>query len=235
MLIWSNCKTNPKLIIVSPNTYKSKGNRVQPVSLFPQQNGQPLNAARAAYTFLEKHPRDDTMLDNMKYYKQMRQVTDDKIVSYEPVVHQEHYFAGAKLYERGYWQEAIGEFEVALKEYYQAHSRCQMLCEEEAERNQILGRGGLFGVHVSVIECRTKCPESLVTVKGSKVPSYLARHYNYLQMSYFKSKLYYLKFMYLCRSQMQLVQTRFHLWLPTRGVLGLGLRFSLSAWLRVIV
>ena len=154
------------------------------------QNGQPLDAVRAAFTYLEKHPNDDTMLENMKIYKRIPEVTDDEIISLEPVVHQDHYFAGAKLYEKGYWTEAIEEIELALKEYYKAYAKCQMLCEEQAERNQILGKGGLFGVHVSVIECRSKCPNHLRTVRGFMVPDYLARHYNYLQLSYFKCEYF---------------------------------------------
>ncbi|XP_078367038.1 prolyl 3-hydroxylase 1-like isoform X2 [Oculina patagonica] len=148
--------------------------------------GRTIEAARAAYTCTETQPLDQTMADNVKVYKKMAGVAEAGIYSLEPTLHQESYFNAARLYEEAQWNDAIQGMEDALKEYYTAYENCKMMCEEEREKNKILSRSGLFGVHVDVLECRTQCPDRLRKVKGIYVRNYLARHYNYLQMAYFK-------------------------------------------------
>ena len=128
------------------------------------------------------------MADNVKVYKKMPGVTEAGIYSLEPTLHQESYFNSARLYEEEQWSDAIQGFEDALKEYYTAYDSCKIMCEEERENNKILSRSGLFGVHVDVLECRTRCPDQLRKVKGIYVKNYLARHYNYLQMAYFQGQ-----------------------------------------------
>ena len=132
------------------------------------------------------------MADNVKIYKSMPGIEEAGIYSLEPTLHQENYFNSAKLYEAEEWEEAIQGFEDALKEYFIAYENCKIMCEEEREQNKILSRSGLFGVHVDVLQCRTQCPDQLRKVKGIYVKSYLARHFNYLQMSYFKGDFFFL-------------------------------------------
>lgn len=148
--------------------------------------GRTIDAARAAYTCTETQAQDKTMADNVKIYKQMPGVEEAGIFSLEPTLHQESYFNAAKLYEQEQWDEAIQGFEDALKEYFIAYQNCKIMCEEEREQNKVLGRSGLFGVHIDVLQCRTRCPDQLRKVKGIYVKNYLARHFNYLQMAYFK-------------------------------------------------
>ncbi|XP_058946466.2 prolyl 3-hydroxylase 1 isoform X1 [Pocillopora verrucosa] len=148
--------------------------------------GRTVDAARAAYTCTETQPQDKAMADNVKIYKQMPGVAEAGIFSLEPTLHQESYFNAARLYEEEQWSDAIQGFEQALEEYYTAYDNCKIMCEEEREKNKILGRSGLFGVHVDILECRNICPDKLREVKGIFVKNYLARHYNYLQMAYFK-------------------------------------------------
>lgn len=155
---------------------------------FVQQVGRTIDAARAAYTCTEAQPQDETMADNVKLYRKMSGVTEAGIYSLEPTIHQESYFNAARLYEEELWGEAILGFEEALKEYYTAYENCKLMCEEEREKNKILSRSGLFGVHVDVLECRTQCPDKLRRVKGIYVRNYLARHFNYLQIAYFKGQ-----------------------------------------------
>lgn len=148
--------------------------------------GRNIDAARAAYTCTEIQAQDESMADNVKIYKSMPGIEEAGIYSLEPTLHQENYFNSAKLYEAEEWEEAIQGFEDALKEYFIAYENCKIMCEEEREQNKILSRSGLFGVHVDVLQCCTQCPDQLRKVKGIYVKSYLARHFNYLQMSYFK-------------------------------------------------
>ncbi|XP_015765326.1 PREDICTED: prolyl 3-hydroxylase 2-like [Acropora digitifera] len=148
--------------------------------------GRNIDAARAAYTCTEIQAQDKSMADNVKIYKSMPGIEEAGIYSLEPTLHQENYFNSAKLYEAEEWEEAIQGFEDALKEYFIAYENCKIMCEEEREQNKILSRSGLFGVHVDVLQCRTQCPDQLRKVKGIYVKNYLARHFNYLQMSYFK-------------------------------------------------
>ena len=147
-----------------------------------------VDAARAAYTCTEIQAQDKTMAENVHIYRKMPGVEEAGIDSLEPTVHQEKYFNAAKLYEQEQWHEAIQTFEEALKEYYSAYENCKTMCEEEREQNKILSRSGLFGVHVDVLKCRTKCPDKLRKVKGIYVRNYLARHFNYLQMAYYQGK-----------------------------------------------
>ncbi|XP_032242819.2 prolyl 3-hydroxylase 2 isoform X2 [Nematostella vectensis] len=151
------------------------------------KTGQIIKGARAAYTFLETSPDDQFMLDNMKYYKSLPIVTDDLMISFEPMLHQEKYFKAVKFYEEQKFELAVEGFEETLKEYYKAYERCKLMCEEKRESNKMLGRSGLYGVYVDVLSCRAQCPIELATVKGHTVDKYLARHYNYLQMSYWKA------------------------------------------------
>lgn len=153
---------------------------------FISQAGRTVDAARAAYTCTETQPQDKAMADNVKIYKQMPGVAEAGIFSLEPTLHQESYFNAARMYEEEQWSDAIQGFEQALEEYYTAYDNCKIMCEEECEKNKILGRSGLFGVHVDILECRNLCPDKLREVKGIFVKNYLARHYNYLQMAYFK-------------------------------------------------
>ena len=134
-------------------------------------------------------PNHKLLLDNMKYFREKAGIAESDIFSLEPVAHQKQYFAAARLYEERKWEEAISGFEVALVEYYQAHDRCKLSCEEEREKNVLLGRTGLYGVYVDVLECRSRCPDKLRTISTNKVNMYLSRHYNYLQMSYFRGEL----------------------------------------------
>lgn len=53
------------------------------------------------------------------------------------------------------------------------------MCEEEREKNKILGRFGLFGVYVDILECRNVCFDKLREVKGIFVKNYFVRYYNY--------------------------------------------------------
>lgn len=147
-----------------------------------------MDAARAVYTCTEIQAQDKTMAENVHIFRKMPGVEEAGINSLEPTVHQENYFNAAKLYEQEQWHEAIQTFEEALKEYYIAYENCKTMCEEEREQNKILSRSGLFGVHVDVLKCRTRCPDKLRKVKGIYVRNYLARHFNYLQMAYYQGK-----------------------------------------------
>ena len=131
-------------------------------------------------------PQNTMISDNIRIYKEMPGVAQAGIYSLEPAIHQETYFNAAKLYEQEEWEDAIKGFEDALKEYFTAYENCKIMCEEKREKNKILSRSGLFGVHVDVLQCRTSCPDKLRKVKGIYVKQYLARHFNYLQMAYFK-------------------------------------------------
>ncbi|KAK3713150.1 hypothetical protein QZH41_010042 [Actinostola sp. cb2023] len=146
--------------------------------------GKIIKGAQATYTYLEKFPNDQSMLDNMKYYKSLAMVTDDLIFSLEPVPHVILYFKATKLYEVQDWPATITTFEETLKEYYKAYEECKYQCDDVREKNQILGKAGLFDVYVDVLRCRSECPAKLATLHGNVVDKYLPRHYNYLQMSY---------------------------------------------------
>ena len=152
------------------------------------QAGRIIDAARAAYTCTETQAQDKTMAENVKIYKKMHGVEEAGIYSLEPTLHQESYFNAARLYEEEQWDDAIQGFEDALTEYFTAYENCKIMCEEEREQNKILDRSGLFGVHVDVLQCRTSCPDELRKVKGIYVKNYLARHFNYLQMAYYKGE-----------------------------------------------
>ena len=152
------------------------------------QAGRTIDAARAAYTCTEIQAQDKTMANNVDIYRKMDEVVEAGIYSLEPTLHQESYFNAAKLYEEEQWEEAIQGFEEALKEYFTAYDNCKIMCEEEREQNKILSRSGLFGVHADVLQCRTRCPDELRKVKGIYVKNYVARHYNYLQMAYYKGE-----------------------------------------------
>lgn len=147
-----------------------------------------IKAAQAAYTFLESYPDDETMLNNMKFYKSLAMVTDDLMFSLQPVPHIVSYFKAVKFYENEDWTPAVKTFEETLAEYYKAFKECQYKCEEQREKNVFLGKAGLFDVYVDVMRCRSACPAKLATVHGNVVNNFLPRHYNYLQMSYWKGE-----------------------------------------------
>jgi len=160
------------------------------------QCGKVIKATQAAYTFLETHPDDKLMLSNMKFYKSLAMVTDDLVFSLEPVPHISLYFKAAKFYENQDWTETINAFEETLAEYYKAYKECQYKCEEEREKNVFLGKAGLFDVYVDVMRCRSECPARLATIHGNVVSNYLPRHYNYLQMAYWKGAVTVLMFIF---------------------------------------
>lgn len=128
------------------------------------------------------------MLNNMKYYKSLAIVNDELIYTLEPVPHVNSYFKAVKFYEDQDWAKALPIFEQALNEYYDAYKVCKLKCEEKRERNQMLGQGGLTAVYVDILRCRSRCQEKLATVNGQVIENYLPRHYNYLQMCYWKGK-----------------------------------------------
>ncbi|XP_031575108.1 prolyl 3-hydroxylase 2-like isoform X2 [Actinia tenebrosa] len=148
--------------------------------------GQLIKAVQAAFTYLEMWPNDNQMLSNMKYYKTLAIVNDELVFSLEAIPHINTYFKAVKFYEAQDWTNALLTFEQALKEYYQAYKVCKLKCEEKRESNRMLGQEGLTAVYVDILRCRSRCQEKLATINGQVVDNYLPRHYNYLQMCYWK-------------------------------------------------
>lgn len=167
------------------------------------------HAVSTAYTYLSHNPNDSMMIDNLNYYAKQKGFSPKFFRDLKETEHQKFYIDGVSAYEKEIFNDAVGFFEDALNSFFEAESRCRILCDGPWADPATIGRGqdqmnsgggpGAFQKNQndfsisfaeqfwSRLRCRNNCTYHLSFIRGNYLPDFIPGHFNYLQFAYYKS------------------------------------------------
>ncbi|XP_048416538.1 endoplasmic reticulum protein SC65 [Stegostoma tigrinum] len=141
----------------------------------------------AAYTFLQKNPKDAAMQKKMAYYKTIPDI-ETYLVDVEAREHETLFLKAVRAYNIGNFRSSITDMEHALPEYYKAYEECISGCEESCDVTAFKDFYPAVADHyVETLKCKVKCDQNLTpNVGGFFVEKFVATMYHYLQFAYYK-------------------------------------------------
>ncbi|KAF6724990.1 Synaptonemal complex protein SC65 [Oryzias melastigma] len=144
-------------------------------------------AVPCAYTFLQRNPEDQEMLQLMGEYKKEYDL-NGFLIDYEERPFEAPFVRGVKLVASGDFSGAVDDLEDALKIYLQEFHLCQSDCEGICPLSAATDFYTLTAdVYVETLRCKLRCEDDLKpSVGGYFVESFVATLYHYLQYAYYK-------------------------------------------------
>ncbi|GCC19580.1 cartilage-associated protein [Chiloscyllium punctatum] len=144
-------------------------------------------AISAAHTFLQKHPDDAMMKQNMDYYKSLPN-SDDFLNDLEMKNYENLFIQAVKAYNGENYLTSITNMELAIPEYLKAYDECIAACEGSREVKEFKDFYPSIAEHYAeVLQCKVKCEHELTPVIGGFfVEKFVATMYHYLQFTYYK-------------------------------------------------
>ncbi|XP_072116672.1 cartilage-associated protein [Mobula birostris] len=144
-------------------------------------------AISAAHTFLQKHPDDTMMQQNMAYYSSLpgsdEFINDLEVKSYETL-----FLRAVKAYNAENYPVSVTEMELAIPDFLKAFDECIATCESSREVREFKDFYPSIADHYAeVLQCKVRCePDLTPVVGGFLVEKFLATMYHYLQFAYYK-------------------------------------------------
>ncbi|RVE59461.1 hypothetical protein OJAV_G00188750 [Oryzias javanicus] len=144
-------------------------------------------AVPCAYTFLQRNPDDQEMLQLMEEYKNQYDL-NGFLIDYEERPFEASFVRGVKQVASGEFSSAVDHLEDALKIYLQEFQLCQSDCEGVRPLPAATDFYTLAAeVNVETLKCKLRCEDDLKpSVGGYFVESFAATLYHYLQYAYYK-------------------------------------------------
>ncbi|XP_042363389.1 endoplasmic reticulum protein SC65-like [Plectropomus leopardus] len=144
-------------------------------------------AVPCAYTYLQKNPQDQEMLELMEEYKSQYDLSG-YLTDHEEQPYEASFLRGVKLINAGDYSSGAEHMEEALRLYLHEYDLCQADCEGIS---QLSPHSDLYAViadaYFDVLRCKLKCEETLMpNVGGYFVEKFVATIYHYLQYAYYK-------------------------------------------------
>ncbi|KAM9425846.1 endoplasmic reticulum protein SC65-like [Pholidichthys leucotaenia] len=140
-----------------------------------------------AYTFLQKNPEDEEMLQMMEEYRSQYDLSGF-LIDLEERSYETPFVDGVKLVSSGDYSRSVDHLEEALRLYLQEYGLCQAECEGIAQLTPDRDfYEVLADVYADMLRCKLKCEENLKpNVGGHFVEKFAATIYHYLQYAYYK-------------------------------------------------
>ncbi|XP_038666321.1 cartilage-associated protein [Scyliorhinus canicula] len=144
-------------------------------------------AISAAYTFLQRHPDDAMMQQNMAYYKSLPD-SDEFMNDLEMKNYENLFIRAVKAYNGENYPTSITDMELAIPEYLKTYDECIAACEGSREVKEFKDFYPSIAEHYAeVLQCKVKCePELTPVIGGFFVEKFVATMYHYLQFAYYK-------------------------------------------------
>ncbi|XP_069777158.1 cartilage-associated protein-like [Narcine bancroftii] len=144
-------------------------------------------AISAAHTFLQRHPNDAMMQQNMAYYSSLPG-SDEFINDLEVKSYQTLFVRAVKAYNAENYLVSVTELELAIPDYLKAYDECIATCEGSREVTEFKDFYASIADHYAdILKCKVKCEHYLTPVIGGfLVERFLATMYHYLQFAYYK-------------------------------------------------
>ncbi|XP_032429478.1 endoplasmic reticulum protein SC65-like [Xiphophorus hellerii] len=144
-------------------------------------------AVPCAYTFLQRNPGDQEMLQLMEEYKNEYDL-DGFLVDHEQRLYEPSFVSGVKLVDLGKYSGGSERLEEALRLYLQEYDLCQAECDGIGHFSSHTDFYALLAeVYFDMLKCRIKCEENLKpNVGGYFVENFVPTIYHYLQYAYYK-------------------------------------------------
>ncbi|KAM9716913.1 endoplasmic reticulum protein SC65-like [Menidia menidia] len=145
------------------------------------------SAVPCAYTFLQRNPEDQEMLQLMQEYKKEYDLSGF-LIDYEEHPYEASFVRGVKQVGLGEYSNSVEHLEEALRLYLQEYHLCQADCEgighfsPDRDFYTVIAE-----VYVDILKCQLKCEKNLMpNVGGYFVENFLPTIYHYLQYAYYK-------------------------------------------------
>ncbi|XP_004078324.1 endoplasmic reticulum protein SC65-like [Oryzias latipes] len=144
-------------------------------------------AVPCAYTFLQRNPEDQEMLQRMEEYKNEYDL-NGFLIDYEEQSFEVSFVQGVKLVASGEFSSGVDHLEEALKLYLEEFNLCQSDCEGTCQPSTAADFYTLTAeVYLETLKCKLRCEENLMpNVGGYFVENFVATLYHYLQYAYYK-------------------------------------------------
>ncbi|XP_078073069.1 cartilage-associated protein [Mustelus asterias] len=144
-------------------------------------------AISAAHTFLQRHPDDAMMQQNMAYYKSLPD-SDEFMNDLEMKNYENLFIRAVKAYNGENYPTSITDMELAIPEYLKTYDECIAACEGSREVKEFKDFYPSIAEHYAeVLQCKVKCEHELTPVIGGFfVEKFVATMYHYLQFAYYK-------------------------------------------------
>ncbi|XP_028286192.1 endoplasmic reticulum protein SC65-like [Parambassis ranga] len=144
-------------------------------------------AVPCAYTFLQRNPEDQEMLQLMEEYKRQYDLSGF-LTDHEERPYEAPFVRGVKLINSHDYSRSIEHLEEALRLYLQEYELCQADCDGiiqlSADRDFY---AVIADVYIDILQCKLKCEKNLMpSVGGYFVEKFVSTLYHYLQFAYYK-------------------------------------------------
>nr|XP_020460994.1 synaptonemal complex protein SC65-like [Monopterus albus] len=176
-------------LLSSPVQFKLKDKKQKPDSeiIHFVQLGDLQRAVPCAYTFLQRNPEDQDMLQLMEQYKKQYDLSG-YLIDQEERPYEASFLRGVTLISSGDYSSSVKHLEEALRLYLHEYELCQVDCEG---LSQLVSDRDFYAViadaYVNILRCKLKCEENLMpNVGGYFVEKFVATIYHHLQYAYYK-------------------------------------------------
>ncbi|XP_012658345.1 endoplasmic reticulum protein SC65 [Otolemur garnettii] len=133
-------------------------------------------AVAAAYTFLQRNPKQELTAKYLSYYRGMLDVADESLTDLEAQPYEAVFLRAVKLYNSGDFRSSTEDMERALAEYLAVFARCLAGCEGAQEQVDFKD------FYPAIADSGEEGPN----VGGYFVDKFVATMYHYLQFAYYK-------------------------------------------------
>ncbi|XP_066996710.2 prolyl 3-hydroxylase 1 isoform X2 [Anabrus simplex] len=144
-------------------------------------------AASAAFTFLVANPKNEVMIENLKFYSNLPEVDMTKIENFESKPYVSLYIHGSDAYNKGDYKSVINYFENSLEDYLKEDEDCRAYCEGPFDQGWFPDYTLSVANHFTFcLKCKYNCSATLNSLNGEAHDDLLPSHYHFLQYAYYK-------------------------------------------------